>query len=65
MLQDASIKGFEKVVCWHPGGNAFRVHDQEKFLKFILPRYFGATKYKSFQRQLNLYKFQGEGRYTG
>ena len=34
------------------------VHDPKKFVEFIMPRFFGQTKFASFQRQLNLYGFQ-------
>ena len=65
MLQMASAKGFDETISWMPDGRSFRVHDQEKFEQNIQPRFFGAKSYRSFQRQLNLYHFEGEGRYTG
>ena len=41
------------------GGNAFKVHDPEKFVAVVLKKYFnGQTRYKSFQRQLNIYGFK-------
>jgi hypothetical protein len=58
MLEDAESKHFENIVSWVPGKNdLFRVHDSETFTREIAPLYFKCTKYKSFQRQLNLYGF--------
>jgi hypothetical protein len=47
------------VVSWSPKGTSFMIRNTEAFTERILPRYFGktATKYRSFQRQLNLYGF--------
>lgn len=41
-----------------PHGRSFLVHDREKFVKIIMPKYFNQTKYTSFQRQLNMYGFR-------
>jgi hypothetical protein len=57
LLEDAEMKGFESIVSWLPGGNSFKVHDHKSFMQSIMSRYFKQTKYKSFQRQLNFYKF--------
>jgi hypothetical protein len=66
MLDDAEIEGFTYIVSWLPDYNSFKVHDQEAFTSLIMARYFRQTKYKSFQRQLNIWCFQriarGEGR---
>lgn len=51
MLDEADEEGFANVVSWM-GPQTFKVHDRERFAKYILPRYFCAqTKFKSFQRQ--------------
>lgn len=55
MLEDAEGQGFTCVVSWQPGGRSFNVHDQLRFSNFIMQAYFSQTKYKSFQRQLNIY----------
>jgi hypothetical protein len=57
LLEDAEMKGFESIVSWLPGGNSFKVHDHKSFMQSTMPRYFKQTRYKSFQRQLNFYKF--------
>ena len=57
MLNDAEQERFENVVSWLPGGRAFKVHQTEKFVKKIMPRYFNQTKYKSFGRQVSQFCF--------
>ncbi|KAG7359462.1 HSF-type DNA-binding protein [Nitzschia inconspicua] len=57
MLEDASQKGFDDVVCWMPGGSSFKVLDPARFTDEVMPKYFNQRKYKSFLRQLNLYDF--------
>lgn len=36
----------------------FKVHDQKEFAKHIMPHYCRHSRYKSFLRQLSMYKFQ-------
>lgn len=57
MLEDASEKGFDDIVCWMPGGSSFKVLDTHRFSLSVMPQYFNQRKYKSFLRQLNLYGF--------
>ena len=56
MLQRADESNFSYVVSWMPG-LCFKVHDVGSFVKLVMPYFFKQTKYKSFQRQLNLYGF--------
>lgn len=59
MLQAAETYNFDDVVSWGPHGQAFKVHDSRAFAQRILPKYFsGQSRYKSFLRQLNFYKFK-------
>lgn len=55
MLEDADSRGFESVISWQPGDKSFKVHQMAAFSKSIMPAYFAQTKFKSFQRQLNIY----------
>lgn len=57
MLEESEAKGLSHIVSWEMEGTAFRVHDPEEFVKQIMGQWFNQTKYKSFQRQLNLYGF--------
>eukprot|EP00536_Pseudo-nitzschia_multiseries_P005704 jgi/Psemu1/99408/gw1.110.25.1 len=57
MLDRSKIDGNEKIVSWVDNGEAFRVHLPDEFVENIMPHFFKQTKYKSFQRQLNLYGF--------
>jgi hypothetical protein len=57
MLYDAEENDFSHIVSWDSEGTSFKVHDPVVFVDEIMPTYFNQTKYKSFQRQLNLYGF--------
>jgi len=58
MLEVSERLGFEDVVSWQPGGKSFKVLDADRFARDVMQDYFNQTKYKSFQRQLNLYGFK-------
>lgn len=58
LLADAQEQGFTDVIQWDPGGRSFTVYQPELFAETIMKKYFKQTKYKSFQRQLNLYDFK-------
>jgi hypothetical protein len=46
------------IIAWLPGGRSFKVHQKDKFANIVLPVFFNTTKYKSFQRSLNLWGFE-------
>jgi HSF-type DNA-binding len=58
MLDTAEALGLDEVVSWLPDGRSFKVHDPKRFEWCLMKRCFNQTKYKSFQRQLNLWGFQ-------
>jgi hypothetical protein len=58
MLQSAERRGDDSIVAWLPCERAFKVHEREPFENRIIREFFNQTKYKSFQRQLNLWGFE-------
>jgi hypothetical protein len=58
MLKETEEQGLDHIVSWQHDSQSFRVHKQEEFVEDILPKYFRCSKMKSYQRQLNFYKFQ-------
>eukprot|EP00934_Nitzschia_sp_Nitz4_P009361 Nitzschia sp. Nitz4//scaffold29_size155292//112400//113125//NITZ4_002677-RA/size155292-processed-gene-0.25-mRNA-1//1//CDS//3329546505//9351//frame0 len=48
----------KNVVSWLPCGTGFQILVRSTFINTVLPRFFKNANYKSFNRQLNLYKFQ-------
>jgi hypothetical protein len=58
ILEDSEREGFTAIVSWTMQGRAFRVHNHADFERTVMTRYFNHGKYKSFQRQLNIYGFQ-------
>jgi len=57
MLREVEAQGLDYIISWLGDGRSFQVHEPEEFVKQVLPRYFRCSKMKSFQRQLNFYKF--------
>lgn len=60
-------QGLEHIISWVQSGHAIMVHDPAKLLE-ILPLFgFGQTKYRSFQRQLNMWHWERivEGPFKG
>ena len=67
MLHVAEEEGKTSVVSWLPHGKGFRVNNKEVFVATMMTSHFKQTKFKSFQRQLNLWGFTRvtEGADTG
>ena len=49
---------YSSVTSWQCDGRSFAIHDQEAFQAEILPLFFKTARWKSFQKQLNIYGFQ-------
>jgi HSF-type DNA-binding len=62
MLEYAEDQDLHDILTWTGNGLAFIVHNPDMLTMTILPIFFGATKYRSFVRQLNNWSFH---RYTG
>lgn len=46
------------IIRWTASGRAFEIHDMERMMEYVLPKYFKHRKYTSFQRQLNYFNFK-------
>lgn len=58
LLSEVEAAGRSDVISFVATGNAFAIHNPEKFFKDIVPLYFRQTRLSSFKRQLNLYGFE-------
>ena len=58
MLQTAERRNEEHIISWINDGKAFKVHDRSLFIEEYMKKMFNQTKFKSFQRQLNLWGFE-------
>lgn len=58
MLGTCENEGLNHIVSWLPDNTSFRVHNPNFFTSNIIGKFFKQTKYKSFQRQLNIWGFQ-------
>lgn len=57
LLGDAEEKAFGDIIAWSSSGKSFRVFSKERFENEVMGKYFDSTKYKSFQRSLNIWGF--------
>jgi hypothetical protein len=58
LLDSTEKEDKSRIVSWLPGGKSFKVHDKAAFANKVLPLFFGTSKYKSYQRNLNLWGFR-------
>jgi len=58
LLEQADKSGNDAIISWLPGGKAFKVHKKEEFCNQVMPAFFNSSKYKTFQRSLNLWGFE-------
>lgn len=57
MMDYVEKHGHEDAISWVMDGEAFMINDPEKLVE-ILPLFFSQTKYRSFRRQLNGWRFE-------
>lgn len=50
MLTSLEEEGGIHIASWMPHGRSFKVHNQEKFMAEVLPKWFKLTKHTSFIR---------------
>jgi hypothetical protein len=55
MLGEVENTSDQGILSWGPSGHCFIIFQPKMFATRIMGEYFRQTKYKSFQRQLNLY----------
>jgi hypothetical protein len=58
MLDILEKQGDDHIAGWNPNGASFCIKKPGELVRKIMPYYFNQTKYKSFQRQLNIYGFK-------
>jgi hypothetical protein len=58
LLEATEKRGESHIISWLPEGRSFKVHDKEKFTNQIMLDFFGSSKLKTFQRNLNLWGFK-------
>jgi hypothetical protein len=58
VLDSVETEGLDSIVSWLPDNSGFKVHCPDAFVAQVMPRFFNQSKYKSFQRQLNIWGFQ-------
>ena len=56
MMDYVEQEGLQDVISWVQDGTALKVHQPKKLVE-ILPLYFSQTKFRSFERQLNMWHF--------
>lgn len=57
LLLEVEKDGLSEVIGFYSHGRAFGVHDMDRFINEVMPKYFKQSKWNSFARQLNLYGF--------
>jgi hypothetical protein len=58
LLEQAEKSGQDHIISWLPDGRAFRINDKEAFSEELMQTCFSSSKFKSFQRSLNLWGFE-------
>jgi hypothetical protein len=57
VLEDCHELGLTNIMSWKENGKSFQIHSKRLFEDRIMAKYFDTTRFKSFQRSLNLWGF--------
>lgn len=49
---------YADIISWLPHGQSFIIHDRKKLKDMVLPKFFQGTKFNSFTRKLNRWRFE-------
>jgi hypothetical protein len=58
VLAETEENGKSSIISWSPDGHSFRVHERASFESMIMASYFSSSRYKSFQRNLNVWGYE-------
>ena len=59
LLESVHAMGFTTLpITWLPHGRAFIVKDTDAFVREVMPRFWTATKFRSFTKQLSLWGYK-------
>merc|ERR1712151_78394 len=58
LMKVLSHNEYTDIVSWLPHGQSFLIYDRKKFEDIVLPRFFKGTKFTSFTRKLNRWRFE-------
>ena len=57
ILDRAKMAGHTNIISWTKSGTSFFVHDEREFSREIMPFFFSSSKYRTFQRSLQMWGF--------
>ncbi len=58
VLDESRDSAFSDILAWMPDGKSFKIFDKQRLEKEVMPQHFSSSKFKSFQRSLNLWGFR-------
>lgn len=58
VLDEAESAGFSSVIAWMSDGKSFKIFNKRRLESEVMPTRFSSSKFKSFQRSLNLWGFR-------
>ena len=58
MMEHVEKESLDNIISWVCDGRAIMIHDPNELVKVLLPNFFCQTKFRSFERQLNMWHFE-------